>query len=592
MPFTVQQLIQGHQEPVTVSLQDNAQKALELMTENDFSQLPVVDENDKPLGIVTSDSILRALNNFGISFTELQVSHAIVKVDRYSPDEDLFDLLDDLKNSYAVLIVNNDGTLNGIVTSYETTEYFRRRAEDLMYVEDIETTLKDFIRLAFANGTDEPDQKMLSMTISEITDADLRKKFQNALNHYLNLHFNGNATINQDFATEVFIKQFSGKEEAKSFDDLTLNEYIQLMLHKSMWPSLSPIFSLKPEAIRNLLKGIRLTRNDLAHFHGEISSKQRDQLHFCAEWLERHRSKVSEVFSSKSVQEAVDITIATTESTLSSSSLITTEANFVNELPISDTSSMESVPAEIIPLAELLSPDDSRYALLALRLQRIDPSTEKIRLTFKQIEEVINNELPSSARKHRVWWSNNLQINPQARQWWDAGWRVSTVNINEETVVFARIAERKKLYVDFFSSLLAQLNSSNSFPMRSLSPDGESWDTIASLPADNNKVASIGFSFARRKRFRVELYIDTGNEQKNKDIFNKLLSRKDQIESELGTFASWERLEGARASRIALYHEGAITDTEDDLTNLRTWAVDAMIKFQKVMEKHVSEVVV
>ena len=338
MPFTVQQLIQGHQEPVTVSLQDNAQKALELMTENDFSQLPVVDENDKPLGIVTSDSILRALNNFGISFTELQVSHAIVKVDRYSPDEDLFDLLDDLKNSYAVLIVNNDGTLNGIVTSYETTEYFRRRAEDLMYVEDIETTLKDFIRLAFANGTDEPDQKMLSMTISEITDADLRKKFQNALNHYLNLHFNGNATINQDFATEVFIKQFSGKEEAKSFDDLTLNEYIQLMLHKSMWPSLSPIFSLKPEAIRNLLKGIRLTRNDLAHFHGEISSKQRDQLHFCAEWLERHRSKVSEVFSSKSVQEAVDITIATTESTLSSSSLITTEANFVNELPISDLS--------------------------------------------------------------------------------------------------------------------------------------------------------------------------------------------------------------------------------------------------------------
>ena len=132
MPFTVQQLIEGHQEPVKVTQHENAQRALELMIEYDFSQLPVVDENDTPLGIVTSDSILRALNNFGIPLNELQVSHAIVKVDLYNPDEDLFDLLDDLKNTYAVLIVNNEGTLHGIVTSYDTTEYFRRRAEDMM----------------------------------------------------------------------------------------------------------------------------------------------------------------------------------------------------------------------------------------------------------------------------------------------------------------------------------------------------------------------------------------------------------------------------------------------------------------------------
>ena len=50
-------------------------------------------------------------------------------------------------------------------------------------------------------------------------------------------------------------------------------------------------------------------------------------------------------------------------------------------------------------------------------------------------------------------------------------------------------------------------------------------------------------------------------------------------------------LEGARGSRIALYHEGAITETEEELASLRNWAVDAMIKLQKVMEKHVSEVV-
>jgi CBS domain-containing protein len=54
-----------------------------------------------------------------------------------------------LKNTYAVLIVNAEGSLIGIVTSYDTTEYFRRRVEDMMYVEDIESTLKDFIRAGF-----------------------------------------------------------------------------------------------------------------------------------------------------------------------------------------------------------------------------------------------------------------------------------------------------------------------------------------------------------------------------------------------------------------------------------------------------------
>lgn len=80
MPFTVQQLIESYQEPVTVSPGDPAQKALALMVEHDFSQLPVVDENNKPLGIVSGDSIIRALNNFGIPLAELHVSHAIVKV--------------------------------------------------------------------------------------------------------------------------------------------------------------------------------------------------------------------------------------------------------------------------------------------------------------------------------------------------------------------------------------------------------------------------------------------------------------------------------------------------------------------------------
>lgn len=68
----------------------------------------------------------------------------------------------------------------------------------------------------------------------------------------------------------------------KTFDELSLSEYIQLLLHKSKWPPFNSVFQLKIEALRSLLNGVRETRNALAHFHGEISLVEREQLHFCA----------------------------------------------------------------------------------------------------------------------------------------------------------------------------------------------------------------------------------------------------------------------------------------------------------------------
>ena len=122
------------------------------------------------------------------------------------------------------------------------------------------------------------------------------KKFHNALNQYLNQYDKGPTPIDKGLSTEVFTNHFSNKEPVKTFDDLTLNEYIQFLLHKSKWATFNSIFSLPPQAVHNLLDGVRKTRNDLAHFHGELTANQRDQLHFCVDWLERNRAKVLETF--------------------------------------------------------------------------------------------------------------------------------------------------------------------------------------------------------------------------------------------------------------------------------------------------------
>jgi len=189
MPYPVVNLIEGRSEPISVRPTDSAQKALSLMIEHDFSQLPVVDEAKHPLGMVTHESILRALNNFGVRLAELRVSNAIVKAQTYRPEDDLFDLLDRLKETNAVLIVDGEEKLIGIVTSYDSTEYFRRRAEDTMLVEDIETMIKDLVLAAFTNETGEVDQEKLVQTIKEVTSSHwaLLARYRNALRHYLEL---------------------------------------------------------------------------------------------------------------------------------------------------------------------------------------------------------------------------------------------------------------------------------------------------------------------------------------------------------------------------------------------------------------------
>ena len=138
MPFIVKELIAENPTVVVTTPAESLRNALVRMIENDFSQLPVVDSGNRPLGLITSESILRSLKGFDTDLNKLKVEHAYISAETFRDDADLFELLDRLKDTYAVLIVDRNDHLKGIVTNYDTAEYFRRRAEDIMLVEDIE----------------------------------------------------------------------------------------------------------------------------------------------------------------------------------------------------------------------------------------------------------------------------------------------------------------------------------------------------------------------------------------------------------------------------------------------------------------------
>ena len=73
MPFPIQHLIEGRAHPVTISPDKSVETALNLMMKHDFSQLPIVDNDQVVQGIVTSNSILQGMHFTGTTTVSLHV---------------------------------------------------------------------------------------------------------------------------------------------------------------------------------------------------------------------------------------------------------------------------------------------------------------------------------------------------------------------------------------------------------------------------------------------------------------------------------------------------------------------------------------
>lgn len=66
---------------------------------------------------------------------------------------------------------------------------------------------------------------------------------------------------------------------------------------------------------------------------------------------------------------------------------------------------------------------------------------QEVRLSFDEIEKVLERKLPQSARSHRAWWSNNSNNSTMTKAWLDAGWRSEQVDMANESLVFRRTQE-------------------------------------------------------------------------------------------------------------------------------------------------------
>ena len=79
------------------------------------------------------------------------------------------------------------------------------------------------------------------------------------------------------------------------------------------------------------------------------------------------------------------------------------------------------------------------YIPLEQYLRGLPPNQEEVKLTFEHIEQILNAQLPSTAREERAWWGNQKQgTSVETIPWMDAGWLVEIVDLREKWVRFVR----------------------------------------------------------------------------------------------------------------------------------------------------------
>jgi hypothetical protein len=137
-------------------------------------------------------------------------------------------------------------------------------------------------------------------------------------------------------------------------------------------------------------------------------------------------------------------------------------------------------------------------------------------------------------------------------------------------------SERRLAFQAFYADVLETLKERSPGITAASRTQPESWFNFAS----GRTGVAFGWSFVSQSRFRVEVYIDAGQRERNLAIFEALQQQREEIEQGMGVSLEWEALEGRRATRIAAYTPFLVTieSTEEELSQLKEWLMTTTVE--------------
>lgn len=146
----------------------------------------------------------------------------------------------------------------------------------------------------------------------------------------------------------------------------------------------------------------------------------------------------------------------------------------------------------------------------------------------------------------------------------------------DEVQASAAEAHRHTVRREFWTALIKGMQAKSEL-YRNISPGTATWIGAGS------GVRGLGYNFSAAGRYgRAELYIDRGDQEENKFIFDWLLKSRQEIEDAFGHGLEWERLEHRRACRIKAEVSGDIYD-QSQWPAMIEFMSDAMVRIENAM---------
>ena len=159
----------------------------------------------------------------------------------------------------------------------------------------------------------------------------------------------------------------------------------------------------------------------------------------------------------------------------------------------------------------------------------------------------------------------------------------------EEMIVSETKKTRYAVRIDFWEYLLSKMNEKSDL-FSNINPSNDNW-----LQSGNIGYGGIGYNFVtnnKKKLVRVELYMGTTSGEVNKQVFDGLYLKKEQIEADFGHKLSWERMDDKKASKIAYYLNDDISIfNDDDWEKIIDFLVKNMIKLEAAMRDELKTII-
>lgn len=135
------------------------------------------------------------------------------------------------------------------------------------------------------------------------------------------------------------------------------------------------------------------------------------------------------------------------------------------------------------------------------------------------------------------------------------------------------VSDKSRARHDFFSQALDAITGIKpGFHRPKVGYDN--WVSMSSGP-----FGYYAISFASSDRLRVEVYLDTGDRETTKALFDDLATDQFAIQEAMQLDLSWERLDDKRASRIATYREAPDLSVAQEAKISVDWAAAAVVRF-------------